>query len=214
MWRTQLVHLQMIRLNKLIDVRINRILSIAIVNHRFLLAVNKTSSCQLIIKNCTWRTCSQTIDRFLSTSSIPIIVTWRHKLNKMTCLQASTNTWCNESTPHVVLWQHQWSTGRRWQLHKMDEPEARGHIPFDILRKHFDLASLGSHKTLWQLIEILTMHPQIPMTPRLRMSQFSLSSVGVGLSPAVPWTTPLVTRRSGKVTERKWRCHGLGFFFS
>lgn len=116
--------------------------------------------------------------------------------------------------PHLSpIWQRQWSTGRRWQLRKIDEPEAKGCIPLDILRKQFDLASLSSHKTLWQLIKfLLCTHKS-----QWHHAFTCLNSVcpewvsSLSGSPAVPWATPLVTPRSGEVTERKWRCHGSGF---
>lgn len=126
-----------------------------------------------------------------------------------TYIQASTNTWHNESLPLALLWQHQWSTGRRWQLDKIDEQEAKGCIPLDIRRKHFDLASLSSHKTLCQLIEfLLCTHKS-----QWHHAFTCLNSVCAEWvsSPAVPWTTPLVTPQSEEVTERKWRCHGSGF---
>lgn len=92
----------------------------------------------------------------------------------------------NESLPLSLLWQHQWTAGRRWQLHKMDEPEAKGCIPLDILRKHFDLACLGSHKTLWQLIQSFYHAPTNPNdTNETTPSDVSIQDVPSGCQARV-----------------------------
>lgn len=44
------------------------------------------------------------------------------------------------------------TSGRRWQMHKIDELGAKGCIPLDIFRKRSDFTQFNSHKTLWQLI--------------------------------------------------------------
>lgn len=108
------------------------------------------------------------------------------KQRKKACRQASTNTRHNVSLPLSLLWQHQWTTGRRWQLHKMDEPEAKGCIPLDVLRKHFDSASLSSHKTLWQLIQSFYHTPTNPNdTNETTPSDVSIQDVPSGCQARV-----------------------------
>lgn len=105
-------------------------------------------------------------------------------------MQAGTNTQHNESLPLALFWQHQCSTGKRWQWRKIDEPEAKGYIPLNILRKHFDSASLCSHKTPWQLIQSFYYAPTNPNdTSDTTSSHVSIQDVQSGCracGPAVP----------------------------
>lgn len=137
----------------------------------------------------------------------------RNTQRKQARMEASKNTRCNESL-RLALWQNQWTVGRRWQLRKIDEPKVKGCIPLDILRKHFDLASLGSHKTPWQLIQSFK-----PYTHESQWQQWhcafqclnsELSWVGVGPSGAP--NPALGDTVVWKGHREEVKCHGSGFF--
>lgn len=123
--------------------------------------------------------------------------------------QTRLNTRASEMQLLYLLRQHQMTSGRRWQMLKIDELEAKGCIPLNIFRKHSDFPQFGPHKTLWQPIwssywVVVNLNEHTPADASIPM--FWLADWPQWyLKPRLRW------HQSGEATERKWRCHRSGF---